>query len=242
MTTARLLSVNVATPVAAHWAGDLGRTAIHKKPVVGPVRAEAMGLQGDQVADTRHHGGVDQAVYAFAREDLDLWASRLGGDIPNGGFGENLTTEGIDLNEALIGDRWRIGTATFEVASVRIPCNVFKGWLGASGYDAKGWLKRFTAEGRPGPYLRVVEPGQISAGDGLDVVGSPDHDVTVGLMFRALTTERSLLPKLLAAPALPAGARRQAERYAEQFGAAQEEVDHTPYGVLHGRSTGPRLR
>jgi MOSC domain-containing protein YiiM len=242
MTTARLLSVNVATPVPAGWAGDLGRTAIHKKPVVGPVRAEALGLAGDQVADTRHHGGVDQAVYAFAREDLDLWAARLGGDIANGGFGENLTTLGIDLNEALIGDRWRIGTAGFEVASVRIPCNVFKGWLGASGHDATGWLRRFTVEGRPGPYLRVVEPGDVRAGDELQVVDRPDHDVTVGLMFRALTTERPLLPRLLVAHALPAGARRQAERYAEQFGAEPQQLAPTPYGVLHGRSEGPGVR
>jgi MOSC domain-containing protein YiiM len=242
MTTPRVLSVNVATPVPAGWAGDLGRTAIHKKPVVGPVHAEPLGLDGDQVADTRHHGGVDQAVYAFAREDLDVWASRLSGDIPNGGFGENLTTEGIDLNEALIGDRWRIGTAVFEVASIRIPCNVFKGWLGASGHDATGWLKRFTTEGRPGPYLRVLEPGDICAGDELQVLDRPEHDVTVGLMFRALTMERSLLPRLLAAPALPADARRQAERYAEQFGVKPQHVERTLYGGLHGRSAGPGPR
>jgi MOSC domain-containing protein YiiM len=218
MTTARVLSVNVGTPVHASWAGDLGRTAIDKKPVAGPVRAEALGLHGDQVAGTRDHGGVDQAVYAFAREDLDIWAARLGRDIPNGRFGENLTTVGIDLNEALVGERWRIGTAVFEVASVRIPCSVFKGWMGVSGYDATRWVKRFTAEGRPGPYLRVVEAGEIRAGDPLQVVHRPDHDVTVGLMFRALTTERSLLPRLLAAPALLPDARRQAERYVEQFG------------------------
>jgi MOSC domain-containing protein YiiM len=242
MSTARLLSVNVATPAPAGWAGDLGRTAIRKKPVAGPVRAEALGLAGDQVADTRHHGGVDQAVYAFAREDLDLWASRLGGDIPNGGFGENLTTEGIDLNAALIGDHWRIGTAVFEVASVRIPCNVFKGWLGASGLDATGWLKRFTAEGRPGPYLRVVQPGEVHAGEELQVVDRPDHDVTVGLMFRALTTERTWLPRLLAAPALPIDARRQAERYAEQFGVEPQQGERTLYRVLHGRSAGPGFR
>ena len=101
--TARVLSVNVGTPVPASWVGDIGRTAIDKKPVTGPVRAERLGLHGDQVAGTRDHGGVDQAVYAFAREDLDLWAARLGRDIPNGRFGENLTTLGIDLNEALVG-------------------------------------------------------------------------------------------------------------------------------------------
>ena len=215
MTTARVLSVNVGTPVAASWAGDLGRTAIHKQPVAGPVRAEKLGLHGDQVAGTRDHGGVDQAVYAFAREDLDVWAVRLGRDIPNGRFGENLTTVGIDLNEALVGERWRIGTAVVEVASVRIPCSVFKGWLGVQGYDSTRWVKRFTAEGRPGPYLRVVEAGEMRAGDELHVVHRPDHDVTVGLMFRALTIEQQLLPRLLAASALPEDARRRAERYVE---------------------------
>ena len=130
--TAHVLSVNVGTPVYAEWAGDLRRTAIDKKPVAGPVRAEVLGLHGDQVAGTRDHGGIDQAVYAFAREDLDLWAARLGRDIRNGQFGENLTTVGIDLNEALVGERWRIGTAVFEVASVRIPCSVFKAAMNAS--------------------------------------------------------------------------------------------------------------
>ena len=213
--TAEVISVNVATPAPAEWATPLRRTAIRKRPVQGPVRAAELGLDGDQVADTRHHGGVHQAVYAFAREDLDRWAARLGRPIPDGQFGENLTTQGIDVNEALIGERWAVGTALFEVAEVRIPCNVFKSWMGESGFDNTAWVKRFTAEARPGPYLRVVVPGELTAGDPLRVVHRPDHDVTVSTMFKAFTTQPDLLPRLLdAGDALAPKARRAAEKHA----------------------------
>lgn len=210
---ARVLSVNVGTPVDAEWAGDLGRTAIDKHAVNGPVAVHPLGVEGDQVADTKHHGGTYQAVYAFAREDIDAWAERLGMEIPNGQFGENLTTAGIDVNEALIGEQWRIGSTILQVADVRIPCNVFKGWMGLSGYDDTAWVKRFTTEGRPGPYLQVVQPGQITAGDPIEVVHKPSHDVSVTTMFRAFTTDRELLPRLLGAEdALPPKARAAAQR------------------------------
>ena len=110
-----------------------------------------LGLQGDQVADTVHHGGVDQAVYAFAREDLDWWEGELGREIRNGQFAENLTTQGIDVNEAEVGERWRVGTALFEVAMVRIPCNDFKNWQRVNGYDDRAWVKRFAEQAAPGP-------------------------------------------------------------------------------------------
>ncbi len=213
--TARLLSINVGAPVDAEWAGSLRRTAIIKHAVSGPVQVGELGIVDDQVADTKHHGGTYQAVYAFAREDLDGWVERLGMPIPNGQFGENLTTTGIDVNEALIGEQWRIGSALLQVAHVRIPCSVFKGWMGLSGYDATAWVKRFTIEGRPGPYLQVVQPGQITAGDAIEVTHKPDHDITVTTMFRALTTERELLPRLLdAGDALPPAVRATAEKYA----------------------------
>ncbi len=213
--TARVLSINVGTPVDAKWAGTLGRTAIRKHQVTGPVAVQELGIEGDQVADTKHHGGTYQAVYAFAREDIDTWVELLGLEIPNGQFGENLTTGGIDVNQALIGEQWRIGSTLFQVADVRIPCSVFKGWMGLSGYDDAGWVKRFTIEGRPGPYLRVVQPGQITAGDEIEVVRKPDHDVTVTTMFRAFTTERELLPRLLDAQEdLPPKARAAAQKYA----------------------------
>ncbi len=207
-----LLSVNVGRPQERGWA-EIGRTSIDKQSVTGVVRVTRLGLEGDQVSDTRHHGGPDQAVYAFAREDLDTWTAELGQEVRNGQFGENLTTAGIDVNEAEVGERWRIGTAVFEVASVRIPCNDFKNWMDHSGYDKRAWVRRFTATGRPGPYLRVLQEGELSAGDELEVVHQPGHGVTVSTMFRALTLERDLLPALLEVDGLIDAARQKAEQY-----------------------------
>jgi MOSC domain-containing protein YiiM len=207
-----LRSVNVGLPKDAPWA-EIGRTSIDKHPVAGRVAVDTLGLEGDQVSDTKHHGGVDQAVYAFAREDLDRWVEILETEIRDGQFGENLTTVGIDVNEAEVGERWAIGTAEFEVADVRTPCNDFKQWMGLSGYDNAAWVKRFAADGRPGPYLRVTRPGVIAAGDEISVVHCPGHGVTVSLMFRALTTEKDLLPRLVGIDGLAAKARAKAEKY-----------------------------
>ncbi len=203
MSTPRLLSVNVGTPVAAPWAGAPGRTAIDKRPVLGPVRVRELGLDGDQVGDLRHHGGVHQAVYAFAAEDLDRWGERLGQHLRPGLFGENLTTQGIDVNEAVLGEHWRIGTALLAPCEVRIPCNTFKGWMRLEGLDSSAWVKRFAAENRPGPYLRVLEEGVLRAGDEIVVEHRPEHGVSVSMMFRALMGEPQLLPLLLDVPGLP---------------------------------------
>jgi MOSC domain-containing protein YiiM len=211
--SATLVSVNVGRPQVRDWAG-IGRTSIEKQPVSGPVAARALGLDGDQVSDTQHHGGVDQAVYAFAREDLDRWTELLGQPIRNGQFGENLTTSGIDVNEAEVGERWQIGSALLEVASVRIPCNDFKNWMGVNGYDSSAWVKRFAADGRVGPYLRVTTEGVVEAGDEIRVVHRPGHGVTVSTMFAALTTRKELLPELLRVDGLVDEAREQAEKYA----------------------------
>jgi MOSC domain-containing protein YiiM len=207
-----VISLNVGLPREAEWAG-IGRTSIDKRPVAGAVPVDRWGLEGDQVSDTKHHGGIDQAVYAFAREDLDAWALELGREIRDGQFGENLTTVGIDVNEAEVGERWRIGTVELEVCSVRIPCNDFKNWMGLSGYDNTVWVKRFTAAGRPGPYLRVLAEGTMTVGDELTVTHRPGHGVTISAMFRALTTEPALLPELLRVDGLVAEARERAERY-----------------------------
>jgi MOSC domain-containing protein YiiM len=209
---AQVLSVNVGRPREFAWAG-LGRTSIDKQAVSGVVRAERLGLDGDQVSDTKHHGGVDQAVYAFAREDLDWWAAELGREIRSGQFGENLTTRGIDVNESEIGERWQVGTTTLEVAMVRIPCNDFKNWQRVNGYDDRAWVKRFAEVARPGPYLRVVQEGELRAGDDLRIVHQPGHGVTVSTMFRALTTEHTLLPELLRVDGLARVARRRAESF-----------------------------
>lgn len=197
MPDAHLRSVNVGQPEDGEWAGSLQRSSHRKRSLGGPVLAHRLGIAGDQVTDVEHHGGPDQAVYAFAREDLDRWAAELGHEIPDGHFGENLTTYGIDVNEALVGERWRVGEALVEIAKVRIPCQTFKGWMGVTGYDDTAWVKRFTADNRPGPYLRVIEAGMVQAGDPIEVVHRPDHGITVSFMFRALTSEQHLAPELL---------------------------------------------
>jgi len=214
----RLVSVNAGAIREARWT-TLGRSAIDKAPVRGRVRVGRLGLAGDEISNTRHHGGSDQALYAFAREDLDAWGDELGAELPDGAFGENLTTAGLDVNEAEIGERWRLGDDVLvEVASVRTPCHTFKAWLDRCGYDASAWVRRFAEAGRPGPYLRVLEEGTIGAGDPVEVVHQPGHGVTVSLAFRALTTERALLPRLLSVGALSARARARAEAYVEAQG------------------------
>jgi MOSC domain-containing protein YiiM len=193
--TPHVVAVHVGMPRDEQMFGRTQRTAIRKSAVAGPVAVDEAGLEGDQAADPDHSGPF-HAVYAFADEDLELWSERLGAPVPRGLFGENLTTRGIDVNAALVGERWRVGTVLLEVVGVRIPCSVFKGWMGIAGLDDTAWVKRFADEGRPGPYLRVLEPGTLQAGDALEVVHRPGHDVTVSTMFRAMTTERHLLPRL----------------------------------------------
>ncbi|MBL1067992.1 MOSC domain-containing protein [Streptomyces sp. 7-21] len=202
----KLLSVNIGRPRPNPWKG-IEATGIDKRPVEGPVAVAApgpkgtgaVGLAGDRVFDVQHHGGDDQAVYAYAREDLDRWQETMGRELSNGVFGENLTTVGVDVNGARIGERWRVGRGTvLEVSCPRTPCGTFEGWL-----RREGWIKEFTRAAVPGAYLRVIEPGEISAGDPVEIVHRPDHDVTIAVVFRAFFGEPELLPRLLAADALP---------------------------------------
>jgi len=215
----KLLSVNVGKPRVNPWKG-LNATGIDKQPVDGPVAVSApgpkgdgdVGLAGDRVYDVKNHGGTDQAVYAYAREDLDGWEPELGRPLPNGVFGENLTTSGLNVNDALIGERWRIGSdVVLEVSCARIPCATFQGWL-----ERDGWIKRFTQAARPGAYLRVIEPGDIRADDPIEIVHRPEHDVTVAVVFRAMTVEPDLLPRLLLADALPEEGKELARRRVSQ--------------------------
>lgn len=212
---AQVVSVNVGMPREVAWAG-IGRTSIDKQPVNGVVAVGRTGLDGDQVSDVKYHGGIDQAVYAFAREDLDWWERELGRPIRNGQFAENLTTRGLDVNESEVGERWQVGSALLEISMVRIPCNDFKNWQRVNGYEDRAWVKRFAAVGRPGPYLRVIHEGAVRAGDDLDVVHQPGHGVTVSTMFRAMTSEHALLPELLKIDGLARVARKKAESYVGQ--------------------------
>lgn len=198
-----LVSVNVGAPRPTAWKKNTQFTGIGKQPVTGPVAVRApgprrgglgSGLLGDFIGDSKHHGGDDQAVYAFQREDLDLWQHELGRELPDGLFGENLTTRDLDVNEARVGERWRVGAVELQVTSPRTPCATFRGWLGETG-----WARKFSVAARPGAYLRVLVPGEIQAGDPIEVIERPDHDVSISLFFRAITRERELLPDLLPA-------------------------------------------
>ena len=215
---AKVLTVNLARarPNPAAKAG--GTTGIDKQPTAKPVAVRApgpmrgglgSGLIGDMIGNHRVHGGDDQAVYAYAREDLDAWQKAMDRELSNGTFGENLTTADLDVNGALIGEQWLVGTGglRLEVSRPRIPCRTFGQWLGE-----RGWTKRFIAAAAPGAYLRVLEPGPVRAGDAIEVAHRPDHSVTVTTVFRALTTAPDLLPGLREIDALPAELRNIARK------------------------------
>ena len=149
-----------------------GVTAIDKRPVTAPVRIGTYGVWGDVQVDRKHHGGLDKALYAYAAEDASFWESELGRVLPPGWFGENLRTEGIDVNSSVIGEQWRIGdTVIVEVTMPRTPCGTFARWVG--GPEQRGWVKRFSNERRLGPYLRVVRRGFVQAGDPIEVISRP---------------------------------------------------------------------
>jgi MOSC domain-containing protein YiiM len=190
-----VVSVNVVHAVIPDRLGDLDTTAIDKRPVAGrrPVDVVA-GVAGDRVIDTKHHGGRDKAVYAYAREDLDGWGEHLGRFLPGGTFGENLTTYGIDVTRAVIGEHWRVGDdgLLLEVASPRIPCKTFQGWM-----DEAQWVKRFYAYGAPGAYLRVVSEGTVGEGDPIEVLHRPPHGVTISDTFELRPTPARVLERLL---------------------------------------------
>ncbi|TQF74261.1 MOSC domain-containing protein [Rhodococcus spelaei] len=158
------------------------RTAIDKRPADGPVRVGPLGLAGDHVCDTEHHGGPFKAVYAYQQDEAERWAADLGRELPAGWFGENLRISGIAATDAVIGERWLLGdgeTATeLEVTGPRTPCGTFGVWSGEPG-----WVKRFAERGDTGAYLRVVRPGQVAAGDPIRRVHVPDHGVTVRALF-----------------------------------------------------------
>lgn len=204
-----LLAVSVGTPQLVTAGTRAVSTAIWKTPVAGRVAVRGVNLDGDDQADRSVHGGPDKAVYAYASEDSAWWSQRLGREVGPGGFGENLTTRGLDLTTARIGDRWRVGTTLLEVRQTRIPC--FK--LGLRMGDPH-FLRTFAEAGRPGAYLGILEEGDVGAGDRIEVVFRPGHDITVALMSEALLHDRTLRPRLLEAPALPASWRAWVREHA----------------------------
>ena len=204
MTAPRVLSVNVGAPMPDPGGAERV-SGIDKRPVSnievfvpGPAYGDGSGVVADTVGDSAHHGGAQKAVYAFAREELDVWAEELGRELANGSFGENLTTVGIDLEGLLINQPVAVGTAVLEVSVPRKPCRTFAGWMGVPG-----WIRSFAARGRTGCYFRVVQPGTISVGDGITLLDPPDHDITMADALAADFGDVSAMRRIVAAQCLP---------------------------------------
>jgi MOSC domain-containing protein YiiM len=199
--TARLISVNVGRP--AQLSVRRGRplmSAIGKAPISPPtrVRVEGVNVAGDDQADRRVHGGPDKAVYAYASEDAAFWSRELGRVLGPGAFGENLTTEGLDVSGAVVGERWRIGDVELEVCQPRLPCNKL-----ALRMDEPQMVKRFAKASRPGAYLRIAAEGSLGAGDDVEVLSRPSHGITVRDVSDAILLDETLLARAASAPELP---------------------------------------
>ncbi|MFM2180283.1 MAG: hypothetical protein RL192_445 [Actinomycetota bacterium] len=208
--SARVISINITSVVhQGEWTGSEGRTGIDKRSVAGPVEFKNNGVVGDRIIDTNVHGGYDQAVYAYALEDAQWWEKEIGEEIPAGRFGENLTTQGIDVNAALVGEQWKIGSVILEVSQPRIPCRVFAGfWKRAT------LIKDFTQAGRPGTYLRIIQEGTAQAGDAIEVIYKPDHNVSISDLFSAKSGERAKINEIKNVPQLSHGFKEWSEKIA----------------------------
>ena len=204
-TAGKVISVNVGKAREFEYNGRRAKSAIWKSPVAGRVAARGVNLAGDDQADRGAHGGPDKALYAYAVEDLRWWAHEIGRALANGEFGENLTTEGIDVNDALIGERWAVGTTVLEVSEPRVPC-----WRLGVRMNDKMFPRRFTEALRPGTYLRLLVEGDVGEGDEIRVVEKPDHDLTVRDVFRIYTRDQDEAERLLAVPRMSESWKRWA--------------------------------
>jgi len=192
----RVVSVNVGRPKPLVTGRRVIESAIVKAPVEGPVAVRGVNLEGDDQADRSVHGGPDQAVYAYASEDIAFWSDVTGLDLGPGAFGENLTTAGIDVSGARIGERWRIGTVELRVTGPRIPCFKLEARIGVRGFQ-----KQFLHAGRAGAYFAIAEEGELRAGDAVEVVHRPEHDVTPRLIVETMWLDRTRLAEV--EPAVP---------------------------------------
>ena len=201
----RVLAVSVGGPREFDYHGRPARSAIWKSPVPGRVAARGVNLAGDDQADRKAHGGPDKAVYAYAVEDARWWEAQEGRPFAYAEFGENLTTEGVEVNGALVGERWRIGSTLLEVSEPRVPC-----WRLGVRMNDPAFVRRFTESLRPGAYLRIVSEGDVGAGDAIELVSKPDHDLTVRDVFRIYTRDRGEVGRILEVPQMSADWKRWA--------------------------------
>ncbi len=210
-TVGRVLSVNVGTVREFEYNGRPAKSAIWKSPAAGRIAAQGVNLDGDDQADRRAHGGPDKAIYAYAVEDARWWEQEIGRPLAYGEFGENLTTEGIEVNYALVGERWEIETTVLEVSEPRIPC-----WRLGVRMNDPIFPRRFAEAMRPGAYLRIVVEGNIGAGDEIRVIEKPGHSLTIRDVFRIYTRDRDEVERLLAVPRMSESWRRWANDFLQR--------------------------
>jgi MOSC domain-containing protein YiiM len=206
----KILSINIAPQSKAQtWTESGNRTGIDKHSVEGLVLFGNDSVAGDNVVDRKHHGGYNKAVYAYAREDAQWWEEKIGREIASGAFGENLTTIGIDVTGAVIGERWRIGNLVLEVAEPRIPCRVFAGF-----WERPTLIKEFTEANRSGAYLRIIEEAMIERGTAIEVISRPDHGITIGDIYAAKSGAREKIDAIAAIKELSAEYQEWAQKLA----------------------------
>jgi len=207
---ARLLSVNVGLPRDIEWRGKTVRTGIWKSPAQGRCRVARLNLEGDGQGDTAGHGGEQRAVFVYQVDSYRYWRDRLGrDDLSHGQFGENFTIDGLPDDEVCIGDRYRIGSALFEVTQPRVTC-----YRVGIRMDEPQMPALLTSSGRPGFYFRVLEEGDVAAGDEVVPVGKGSEGMTIAVVNGLLYSShhpRDLLERVLATSALSSGWRQSFE-------------------------------
>ncbi len=183
--SAKVVSLNVVNSEIPDVGGSVGFTSIDKRPVVGSRQVTPAGVAGDKRSDLKHHGSPMQAVYAYAKEDYAWWQEQLGFELTPGQFGENLTTENIDLANLVIGTKIKIGNTQLRATAPRIPCGTFARWM-----NIDQWVKKFTEGERVGSYFEVLTAGEVAAGDEIEIISTPEHDVSVLDYFLVHTGDR----------------------------------------------------
>lgn len=210
---ATLTSINVGLPTQFEYKGQRGESAIWKNPVDGKVYARGVNLEGDKQADLELHGGYDKAVYVYASEDLSWWTQEIGREVKPGEFGENLTLKDILVNEALIGEQWKIGESILEVSEPRMPC-----WkLGVSMKDNM-FPRKFTKASRPGTYLRIIKEGVLEKNDAIEIVDKPNHTLTVRDVFQIYTQAHEDAYKILEAEKISDAWKKWAKKVSNKLG------------------------
>ena len=196
----RIVSINCSTGKTVIWKGKPVRTSIFKTPVAGRINIGKLNVEGDLQSDLRVHGGPDKAVYSYDLQDYVWWREELKSELSPGGFGENLTTEGLSDHEVCVGDILKAGTAVLQAVQPRLPCYKL-----AVKFQDDLMPKRFMKAGRWGIYFRVLEEGAVEAGDTIQLVSSEPQRVRIAdlaQIFTGAVTDRTLIRRALAIPSL----------------------------------------